>query len=367
MSHLFQPVSLDGLTLENRIVIAPMCQYSADEGAATDWHLIHLGNLALSGAGLLIVEATAVEPEGRISPADLGLWSDRTEEALGRVLRAVRKWSPIPVAIQLAHAGRKASTRAPWEGGKQIAAGDGGWRTVAPSALPFAATDEAPMALDRAGLQRVKEAFAASAVRAHRLGFCAIELHAAHGYLLHEFLSPLSNRRDDGYGGSLENRMRFPLEVFEAIRAAVPAGMPVGIRVSATDWAEGGWDLDQTAALAHKLEERGAAYIHVSSGGLTPAQKIAAGPGYQVPFAERLKRETKLPIIAVGLITEARQAEEIVASGKADLVALARGVLYDPRWPWHAAAELGAQAHAPNQYLRSQPPTLKALLKPYGT
>lgn len=367
MSHLFQPVSLDGLTLENRIVIAPMCQYSADEGAATDWHLIHLGNLALSGAGLLIVEATAVEPEGRISPADLGLWSDRTEEALGRVLRAVRKWSPIPVAIQLAHAGRKASTRAPWEGGKQIAAGDGGWRTVAPSALPFAATDDAPMALDRAGLQRVKEAFAASAVRAHRLGFCAVELHAAHGYLLHEFLSPLSNRRDDSYGGSLENRMRFPLEVFEAIRAAVPAGIPVGIRVSATDWAEGGWDLDQTAALAHKLEERGAAYIHVSSGGLTSAQKIAAGPGYQVPFAERLKRETKLPVIAVGLITEARQAEEIVASGKADLVALARGVLYDPRWPWHAAAELGAQAHAPNQYLRSQPPTLKALLKPYGT
>lgn len=363
MSQLFQPFKLGGLSLDNRIVIAPMCQYSANDGAATDWHMIHLGHLALSGAGLLIIEATAVEPEGRISAADLGLWSDRTEQALARVLGAIRTYSPIPVAIQLAHAGRKASTRVPWAGGGQVSPAEGGWQPFAPSALPYAPTEVTPQALDAAGLARVKEVFVAAAHRAMRLGLDAIELHAAHGYLLHEFLSPLSNRRDDAYGGALENRVRFPLEVFEAVRAAVPANVPVGVRVSATDWAEGGWDIEQTIAFAHELERRGCSYIHASSGGLTSAQKIAPGPLYQVPFAQALKREVTMPVIAVGLITQPAEAEDIVASGKADLVALARAMLYDPRWPWHAAAELGAQVRAPNQYLRSQPREFKTLLK----
>ncbi len=366
MSQLFQPFKLGGLSLENRVVIAPMCQYSADEGAATDWHMIHLGHLALSGAGLLIIEATAVEPVGRITPADLGLYSDRTEEALARVLRAIRAYSPIPVSIQLAHAGRKASCQVPWEGGKQIPRGEGGWQTVAPSAVPYDHGEASPEALDAAGLERVKDAFVAAARRAVRLGLDAIELHGAHGYLLHEFLSPLSNRRDDAYGGSLDNRLRFPLEIFDAVRAAVPAHVPVGIRVSASDWAEGGWDIEQTIALAHQLEKRNCAYIHASSAGLTPAQKITLRPGYQVPFAEALKRETTLPVIAVGLITEPAEAEDIVASGKADMVALARAMLFDPRWPWHAAAELGAQVHAPNQYLRSQPREFKTLFKSNG-
>lgn len=363
MSVLFSPISLGNLSLENRIVIAPMCQYSADNGAATDWHMMHLGHLSLSGAGLLIIEATAVEPAGRISPADLGLWSDETERALGKVLQAIRKHSPIPVAIQLAHAGRKASTRVPWEGGKSIPSDAGGWRTFAPSAIPFTEGDETPIALDAAGLQRIRDGFAAAARRGDRLGLDAIELHAAHGYLLHEFLSPLSNRREDAYGGPLENRMRFPLEVFEAIRGSVDPGKPVGVRVSATDWVEGGWDAEQTVAFAKELKKRGCAFIDVSSGGLSPLQMIPLGPGYQVPFAERIKREAGMPTMAVGLITEAGQAEEIVASGKADMVALARGMLYDPRWPWHAAANLGAQVDAPPQYRRSQPREAKNLFR----
>lgn len=363
MSTLFSPISLGRLTLQNRIVIAPMCQYSAENGAATDWHRIHLGHLALSGAGLLIIEATAVEPEGRISPVDLGLWSDDTERALDSVLNTVRKYSSMPIAIQLAHAGRKASTHVPWEGGKSIPSLAGGWRTFAPSAIPFAEEDETPVALDAAGLQRIRDGFAAAARRADRLGLDAIEVHAAHGYLLHEFLSPLSNRREDAYGGSLENRMRFPLEVFDAIRANVDADKPVGIRVSATDWVEGGWDVEQTVAFAKELKKRGCDFIDVSSGGLSPLQQIPLGPGYQVPAAERIKRETDMPTIAVGLITEAEQAESIVAAGKADMVALARGILYDPRWPWHAAAKLGAQVDAPPQYWRAQPREAKDLFR----
>jgi len=363
VSKLFSPITLGNLVLRNRIVVSPMCQYSADEGRATDWHLIHLGHLALSGAGLLFVEATAVAPEGRISPADLGLWSDDTEAALARVLQSVRQYSAIPIAIQLAHAGRKASTRVPWAGGQSIAPEQGGWQTVAPSALPFAASDAAPAALDEAGLRQIREAFVSAAQRAQRLGIEVVELHAAHGYLLHEFLSPLSNARDDRYGGTLENRMRFPLEVFEAIRAALPADKPVGVRISATDWLAGGWDIEQSVAFAKELQRRGCAFIDVSSGGLSPAQKIPAEPGYQVPFAERIRRETGLTTIAVGLITEPEQAESIVASGQADMVALARGMLYDPRWPWHAAAKLGAQVDAPKQYWRSQPRELKALFK----
>lgn len=363
MSKLFSPISLGKLPLPNRIVIAPMCQYSADDGAATSWHLMHLGHLSLSGAGMFIIEATAVEPAGRISPADIGLWSDRTEQALGDVLRAVRKHSAMPMVVQLAHAGRKASTSVPWEGGQSIPSTAGGWNTVAPSALPFAAQDETPTALDAAGMQRIREAFAAAAKRADRLGFDAIELHAAHGYLMHQFLSPLSNRREDAYGGSLENRMRFPLEVFDAIRACVHPDKPVGIRVSATDWVDGGWDIEQTVVFAQELKKRGCAFIDVSSGGLSAQQQIPLGPGYQVPFAERIKRDTGLPTIAVGLITEAEQAEEVVASGKADMVALARGMLYNPRWPWHAAAKLGAQVDAPPQYWRSMPREVKNLFR----
>lgn len=363
MSQLFSPISLGRLTLSNRIAIAPMCQYSADNGAATGWHMQHIGHLSLSGAGLFIIEATAVEPEGRISPHDLGLWSDHTEQALGMVLEQVRSYSAMPMAIQLAHAGRKASTSRPWEGGKSLPSHAGGWRTVAPSALAFAEHDETPMALDDAGLRRVRDAFAASARRADRIGFDAFELHAAHGYLLHQFLSPLSNRRDDAYGGSLENRMRFPLEVFDAVRASIGNGKPVGIRVSATDWVEGGWDIEQTLVFAQALKQRGCDFIDVSSGGLSPLQQIPLGPGYQVSFAQRLKQEVGMPTIAVGLITDARQAEEIIASGQADMVALARGMLYNPRWPWHAAATLGAQVDAPPQYWRSQPRELKTLFR----
>ena len=363
-SRLFQPIQLGSLHLENRIVIAPMCQYSARDGVAGTWHLIHLGHLALSGAGLLFIEATAVEPEGRISPADLGLWSDETEAALARLLDSVRAESAMPIGLQLAHAGRKASVRPPWEGSAQIPLEEGGWNCVAPSPVPHNPGERPPVALDAAGLQRVRNAFAEAARRAARIGLDTVEVHAAHGYLLHQFLSPLSNRRDDAYGGSLENRMRFPLEVFEAVRAAFPADRPVGVRVSATDWAKGGWDLEQTIAFAQAVKERGCAFIDVSSGGLTPMQNIPVAPNYQVPFAEAVKRATGMPTIAVGLITEARQAEAVIADGQADMVALARGILYDPRWPWHAAAELGAEVKAPKQYWRSQPREYKRL---FGT
>jgi 2,4-dienoyl-CoA reductase-like NADH-dependent reductase (Old Yellow Enzyme family) len=361
MSQLFSPFAIGALSLKNRIVIAPMCQYSAIEGEATNWHLIHLGHLALSGAGLLTIEATAVEPEGRITPSDLGLWSDAAQAALGRVLVAVREHSPIPIAIQLAHAGRKASSHTPWDGGQLIAPGDGGWQTVAPSAVPHGAGEAPPVALDTDRMQRIVHAFASAARRAHRLGLAAIELHAAHGYLLHQFLSPLANVRTDEYGGSLANRMRFPLEVFDAVRTAVPAAMPVGVRISATDWVDGGWDIEQSVAFGGALRERGCAFIHVSSGGVSPRQQIPLGPGYQVALAERIRHETELPTVAVGLITEPAQAEAIVASGQADLVALARGILFDPRWPWHAAAKLGAQVEAPRQYWRSQPRGMNTL------
>lgn len=363
--RLFTPLAVGDLQLSNRIVIAPMCQYSAEDGCTTDWHLIHLGQLALSGAALLTIEATAVLPEGRISYADVGLWDDRTESALARTLDGVRRWSDMPIAIQLAHAGRKASTDLPWQGGGQIAPDHpNGWQTVAPSALAFQDGENPPHALDRAGLDRVRDAFAAAAARAGRLGLDAVQIHAAHGYLLHEFLSPLSNLRDDDYGGSPENRMRFPLEVFEAVRAAFPADRPVSVRVSGTDWVEGGWDIAQTVAFAQALESRGCAAIHVSSGGLDPRQQIPVGPNYQVPLARAVKQAVGIPVIAVGLITGYDQAEAIVATGDADLVALARTVLYDPRWPWHAAAHLGASVKAAPQYLRCQPRQFRKLFDP---
>jgi 2,4-dienoyl-CoA reductase-like NADH-dependent reductase (Old Yellow Enzyme family) len=355
-AKLFTPLRVGDLELANRIVIAPMCQYSAVDGCMTDWHVIHLGHLALSGAALLTIEATAVLPEGRITYADVGLWSDENETAIARTLESVRHWSEMPIAIQLAHAGRKASNEVPWKGGAQIPPGEKhGWQTVAPSAIPYDAERLPPAALDRAGLARVRDAFADSARRAARIGIDAVQLHGAHGYLLHEFLAPLSNQRDDEYGGSLENRMRFPLEVFDAVRQVFPAERPVSVRVSGTDWAEGGWDVEQSAIFAQALEARGCAAIHVSSGGLTPAQKVPVGPSYQVPLARGVKAATEMPVVAVGLITEYDQAEAIIGTGDADLVALARAILYDPRWPWHAAAHFGARVRAPDQYLRSQP------------
>jgi 2,4-dienoyl-CoA reductase-like NADH-dependent reductase (Old Yellow Enzyme family) len=355
MSVLFSPISLRGLQLANRVVVSPMCQYSADNGAATDWHVIHLGNLALSGAGMLFIEATAVEAIGRITPGCLGLWDDRTEAALQPVLATVRRHSKIPVTMQLAHAGRKASSRLPWDGGQLIPVGEGGWAPHAPSAVSQKEGEPPPVALDRAGLDRVRTAFVETAKRAMRLGIDAIELHAAHGYLMHEFLSPIANRRDDDYGGPLENRMRFPLEIFDAVRAVLPPDRPLGVRVSATDWVEGGWDLEQTIVFAKALKARNADWIDVSSGGVSPLQKIPLGPGYQVPLAEAIRKATGLTTMSVGLITDARQAETIIASGQADLVALARGMLYDPRWGWHAAAELGATVDAPPQYWRAPP------------
>ncbi len=356
MAKLFEPLDLGELSLANRIVIAPMCQYSAEDGAMTDWHLIHLGQLALSGAAALTIEATAVSPEGRISYGDVGLYDDRTEAAMQRVVDGVRRWSDMPLVIQLAHAGRKASTAKPWHGGAQIApTAANGWQTVAPSALPFEAHENAPIALDRHGLDRIRDAFVDAARRADRIGLDAIQIHAAHGYLLHEFLSPLSNRREDEYGGSLENRMRFPLEVFDAIRAAFAADKPVTVRVSGTDWVEGGWTVEETAIFAAELEARGCAAIHVSSGGLDPRQKIPVGPSYQVPLAKAVKQAVAIPVIAVGLITDPHQAEAILQAGEADAIAIARGVLWDPHWPWHAAAALGASVKAPPQYLRSEP------------
>ena len=358
MSQLFSSVTFGPLTLPNRVVIAPMCQYSAENGRATDWHTIHLGTLAQSGAGLLILEATAVEPRGRISHADLGLWDDETEAALATVLESVRRWSSMPIGIQLGHAGRKASTARPWEGGKQLPADHAdGWLPVAPSARPFHAANPAPHALDEAEIAGIVQAFADSARRAERLGLQLIEIHAAHGYLLHQFLSPLSNQRTDGYGGALPNRLRLLIEVYDAVRAAVSPSVAVGVRISASDWVHGGWDITQSETLALVLESRGCDFLHVSSGGLDERQKIDIEPGYQVPFAAAIKArvQARMPVIAVGLITEPEQAESILRHNHADAIALARGILYDPRWPWHAAAALGDSVMPAPQYLRCEP------------
>ncbi|HFZ8994322.1 TPA: NADH:flavin oxidoreductase/NADH oxidase [Citrobacter freundii] len=361
---LFTPLRIRNLEIENRIVIAPMCQYSADEGCMNDWHTLHLGQLAQSGAGLLTIEATAVSPEGRITYADVGLYDDKTEEAMARVLAAIRKWSNIPVAIQLAHAGRKASTYKPWDKHGQIPPDqEGGWQTLAPSAIPYNDGYIPPTALDSNGLAEIRNQFANAAKRAARLNIDLIQIHAAHGYLLHQFLSPLSNQRTDNYGGSLENRARFPLEIVDVVREVFPADKAISVRISATDWVEGGFNIEEAVEFSKMLEARGVDVIHVSSGGLHPDQQIAVYPGYQVPLARAVKAAVNIPVVAVGLITEPEHAESIVASGDADLIAIARGALYNPRWPWHAAAALGAQVHAPEQYLRCQPHTLKNLFK----
>jgi 2,4-dienoyl-CoA reductase-like NADH-dependent reductase (Old Yellow Enzyme family) len=361
MSALFSPIRLRGLALPNRIMVAPMCQYSAVNGAANDWHFTHINTLALSGAAMFCIEATHVEAIGRITPGCLGLYNEATEAALKPILASVRKHSKTAVAMQLAHAGRKGSSHVPWNGGQQIPFTEGGWQTEGPSAVPHKGGEAPPLALDASGLVRVRDAFVAAAKRAERLGIDALELHSAHGYLLHQFLSPIANKRTDQYGGSLQNRMRYPLEVFDAVRAAFPDNKPLGIKVSSTDWVEGGWDLAQTIEYASELKKRGVDWIDASSGGVSPLQKIPLGPGYQVPFAQAIKEATGVTTMAVGLITEAKQAEEIVASGKADMVALARAMLYDPRWGWHSAAELGGEVAAPPQYWRSQPSTQKAL------
>jgi 2,4-dienoyl-CoA reductase-like NADH-dependent reductase (Old Yellow Enzyme family) len=361
---LFKPLTIRKLELVNRIIVAPMCQYSATHGCMNDWHTVHLGHLGMSGAALLTIEATAVLPEGRITYGDVGLYDDKTEAAMRRTLDAIRHCSNVPIGIQLSHAGRKASTEVPWKKAHQFPPDDAlGWQTEAPSPVPFTDGYVAPVELDRDGLLRVRNAFAAAARRADRLGIDLIQVHIGHGYLLHQFLSPLSNHRTDEYGGSLENRMRYPTEVFDAIREAFPADKAVTVRISATDWVDGGWDVEQTVAFAQAIEKHGCDAIHITSGGLHPAQAIPVGPNYQVPLARTVKAAVKMPVVAVGLITGFEQAEAIVSTGDADCIALARAVLYDPRWPWHAAADLGARVRAPNPYLRSQPRRFKDLFE----
>jgi 2,4-dienoyl-CoA reductase-like NADH-dependent reductase (Old Yellow Enzyme family) len=355
-SRLFSPLAFGALTLPNRIMVSPMCQYSAVDGNAVDWHLIHLGSLAISGAGLLCVEATAVRPEGRITHGCLGLYSDANQAALQRVVDGLRSAAAIPLAIQLSHAGRKGSSRAPWEGGALIAPRDGGWVPLAPSAIAQKPEEAAPKGMTREDIADVVASFAQAARRARAIGFQAIELHMAHGYLLHQFLSPLSNRRDDDHGGSLENRMRLPLAVFEAVTEAAGGQIAVGVRLSATDWIEGGWDLAQTVAIARRLEALGCAFLDISSGGVSSQQKIPLAPGYQVPFAAEVKRAVRIPVVTVGLITEPQQAEDILAQGQADAVALARAFLREPRWPWRAAAALGGTVVPPRQMWRALPP-----------
>ena len=354
MSALFSSLRLRGLELKNRIVMSPMCQYSSVDGLPNDWHAVHLASRAVGGVGLVITEASAVVPEGRITPADAGIWSDAQAEAWGAMVRLVKSRGAA-AGIQLAHAGRKASTDAPWRGGRAVAAKDGGWEPVAPSAVAFADGFATPRALSKSEIATLREAFAAATRRALASGFDAVEIHAAHGYLLHEFLSPLANARDDEYGGSLENRMRFPLEVVAAVRAAWPQDRPLLVRISATDWAEGGWDLPQSIELARRMRALGVDLVDCSSGGQVPHAKVALGPGYQVPFAEAIRREAGIATGAVGLVTEPQQAEAIVASGQADAVLLARALLRDAYWPLHAAKALGVDVEWPVQYLRAKP------------
>lgn len=358
---LFTPITLRSISMRNRIGVAPMCQYSSVDGFANDWHLVHLGSRAVGGVGLVIAEATAVLPEGRISPHDLGIWDDAHVDGLARVAGFIREQGSVP-AIQLAHAGRKASVRRPWDGPGPVPSEQGGWVTVGPSAVPFG-EHPAPLALDQGGIERVIDAFKAAARRAHRAGFQAVEIHAAHGYLLHEFLSPVSNHRTDAYGGSFENRTRLLLEVVEAVRQVWPDELPLFVRVSATDWLEEqesrmaeSWTADQTVALARELARRGVDVIDASSGGIQAGITVPAAPGYQVPYAARIRAEAGIPSAAVGLITEPEQAESILRNGQADIILLGRELLRNPYWPLQAAEALGAHIdYWPPQYLRSRP------------
>jgi 2,4-dienoyl-CoA reductase-like NADH-dependent reductase (Old Yellow Enzyme family) len=355
MPALFDPFTLKSITLRNRVGVSPMCEYSAEDGLPNDWHLVHLGSRAVGGAGLVIAEATGVSPEGRISPGDTGIWSDRHIEPFARITRFLKQHGAV-AGIQIAHAGRKASAARPWDGGDHIADDAGGWTPVAPSAVAFGdGLDKVPHALTVDEIKRVQADFVAAAKRSLASGFEWLELHSAHGYLSHEFLSPLSNRRTDNYGGEFENRIRFLLETTRAVRVVWPDNLPLTVRLSCTDWVDGGWDIEQTIELARRLKNEGVDLIDCSSGGAVPNAKIEIGPGYQVPFAERVRREARIATAAVGLITEAKQADEIVRSGKADVVLLAREFLRDPYWPAHAARALG-KADAvppPKQYARA--------------
>ena len=351
-SLLFEPLRLRAVTLRNRIAVSPMCQYSAVDGFANDWHLVHLGSRAVGGAGLVVMEATAVEPRGRITPFDMGIWKDDHVDFLARIARFLQSQGAV-AGIQLAHAGRKASTARPWDGGKLLGESEGGWQPVAPSAVAFHEGDPAPHELSVDEIHGIVEAFAAAARRALAAGFQLVEIHAAHGYLAHEFLSPLSNRRQDQYGGSLENRMRFALETVEAVRAVWPQNLPLFVRISSTDWVPGGWDIADSVELARCLKPLGVDLVDCSSGGSSPAQQVQLGPGYQVPFAERIRREAGIRTGAVGLITSAQQAEQILHEEKADLILLAREFLRDAYFPLHAARELAAEFPPPVQYARA--------------
>ncbi len=355
-SHLFSPVQLAGVTFPNRVFVSPMCQYSSEDGFSNDWHLVHLGSRAVGGAGLVMTEAAAVLAEGRITPQDLGLWKDEHIPGLKRIVEFLHGQG-ARAGVQLAHAGRKASMARPWAPEQRsLTPSEGGWKNVmAPSAIPFAENYAQPSALDVAGIQTITRAFTRATERALEAGFDLVELHAAHGYLLHEFLSPLSNRRSDPYGGSFENRIRLVVEVVDAMRAVWPAELPLLVRISATDWAEGGWDIEQSVALAKVLKDHKVDLIDVSSGGLTPQQVIPLGPGYQTPFAERIRREAQIPTGTVGMITDAAQAEHILRTGQADVVLLARELLREPYWPLQAARELGDITSWPAQYLRAAP------------
>jgi 2,4-dienoyl-CoA reductase-like NADH-dependent reductase (Old Yellow Enzyme family) len=352
MSHLFQPYILRGLTFRNRIGVSPMCQYSAQDGFANDWHLVHLGSRAAGGAGLVIAEATAVEARGRISPQDIGIWSDAHVEPLARIARFITEQGAV-AGIQLAHAGRKAGTFRPWAGQSgYVPHSQGGWQAVGASPIPFSETSPAPMPLSVDEIQQVKAAFVRGAERAVQAGFTFIELHAAHGYLLNTFMSPLSNQRDDDYGGSFENRIRLTLETAAAMRQVLPDEAVLAVRISATDWVDGGWTVDDSVQLARALKPLGVDLMDVSSGGLDPRQQITLEAGYQVPFAERIRKEADIPTAAVGLINEPVHADEIIRNGQADMALLARALLRDPHWPIHAARELGEPAPIPPQYLR---------------
>ena len=351
---LFSPIELRGLTLPNRVIVAPMCQYSAFDGRATDWHLIHLGQLAQSGSGMLIVEASGVEPRGRITHRCLGLYDDESEAALNRVIRIVRQWSNTPIAIQLGHAGRKASAHPPQNGGKPLGADEGSWETIAPSAIPFANDWHRPVEMDRALMDEVIGAHVDAVKRAKRIGFDAVELHGAHGYLMSEFLSPIANQRTDEFGGCIENRMRYPVEVFQAMRAAWPEDKPMGVRFNGTDWDDNGMALEDAITFGKALQASGCDFFDISGGG-NSMMRPSVGPAYQAPYAAAIKEATAVTTMAVGMIRDPRLAEELISSGKCDMVALARGFLYEPRWTWRAAYELGGVADYPEQYARSNP------------
>lgn len=354
MAHLFSPYTIKEVQLRNRIVVSPMCEYSSTDGFANEWHLVHLGSRAVGGAGLVIAEATAVSPEGRISPGDLGIWKNAHILKLKDIVGFIHQQGAV-AGIQLAHAGRKGSHEVPWKGSKQLTKAEGGWQSVAPSAIPFSPDEEAPEALGIEGIQKVIADFKEAARRAGQAGFKVIEIHAAHGYLIHEFLSPLGNQRTDEYGGSFDNRIRLLLDIIAAVQTVWPAGLPLFVRLSCTDWAEGGWNDDDTVRLARILKEKGVDLVDCSTGGLVPGVKIPLVPGYQTPFAEKVRKEAAMPTGAVGLITTARQAEDILEQGKADLIVMARELLRDPYFPLHAARELGHDIAWPVQYARAKP------------